>query len=266
MKPMRRKSREIEMLSDLKHANIVRLFNSQIHSDFVVLHEEYLTMPYWIRSDPGQTFSFTCAFMLDGIAALRELAKHRIIHRDISPSNVRWSRLANTWKLTDFDMAVFADENGVYRSDRVVGTEGFIAPEVLEGEPYSYSSDFCSLGKVALEEIFRPGTVRFGHEANRKIHQIIHLQLLRTDASPMNRKDPEFVEHALLEIYGVLIVVYRKLGLKWVKNKYDDLAALIAFKVYEEIAVEEQETHEAFKLIVISLFMISMYRIRHMKA
>jgi serine/threonine protein kinase len=100
VKEERKGSNEFEMLSSIRHSNTVKLFYGQQYEKFVLLHEEYLTRPRWRPELLSHVIPLTCGFMLDGIAALQELKSHGIIHRDISPGNVRWSRSGNCWKIT----------------------------------------------------------------------------------------------------------------------------------------------------------------------
>jgi serine/threonine protein kinase len=58
-----------------------------------------------------------------------------------------------SFKLIDFDLAVYSDINGEYCHEEVVGTAGFIAPEARTSNKYSFASDVYSLGKVYVSEL-----------------------------------------------------------------------------------------------------------------
>ena len=72
---------------------------------------------------------------------------HRIMHRDIKPSNV----LVNTdgyIKLCDFGVSSEL-ENSV--ADTFVGTGTYMAPERIQGSPYTVKSDVWSVGLTLME-------------------------------------------------------------------------------------------------------------------
>ena len=72
---------------------------------------------------------------------------HRIMHRDIKPSNV----LVNSRgmiKLCDFGVAT-ETVNSV--ADTFVGTSTYMAPERIQGSPYTIKSDVWSVGLTVME-------------------------------------------------------------------------------------------------------------------
>ena len=152
----------------------------------------------YLRSAPIQELiPLAFEYWLDGLYALIELRDTGIIHRDISPFNFMFSSSHQRWKLLDFESASFVNDNDDFsQSDRVpdsqmntcknsdsdcyestkiinhnqfdykivlahklIGTEGFIAPEILEararGEvlPYSFASDLFSFAASVIDTI-----------------------------------------------------------------------------------------------------------------
>lgn len=83
------------------------------------------------------------------LCGLRQLHRHGIIHRDIKHSNVLWD--GKTATIIDYDKATWVTTKGHHI---LVGTDGFIAPEVWRHErdgthhpkPYSTKCDMYSLG------------------------------------------------------------------------------------------------------------------------
>ncbi|HBP19139.1 MAG TPA: hypothetical protein DEA08_15295 [Planctomycetes bacterium] len=91
--------------------------------------------------------------LLRGLArALAALEERGIVHRDLKPSNVVLR--GEDWRqpvLVDFGLAKQCLERGVTRPGLILGTLGYIAPEVLRGESeYDTRSDLFALGVVAL--------------------------------------------------------------------------------------------------------------------
>lgn len=72
---------------------------------------------------------------------------HRIMHRDIKPSNVLINSRGQI-KLCDFGVSSELD-NSV--ADTFVGTGTYMAPERIQGSPYTVKSDVWSVGLTLME-------------------------------------------------------------------------------------------------------------------
>lgn len=72
---------------------------------------------------------------------------HRIMHRDIKPSNVLVNSKGQI-KLCDFGVSSELD-NSV--ADTFVGTGTYMAPERIQGSPYTVKSDVWSVGLTLME-------------------------------------------------------------------------------------------------------------------
>lgn len=68
-------------------------------------------------------------YMHDLMEVIRFLHERNILYRDVKPDNVLWDEDNGRLKLIDFDVATFYDSKRLHR--RLVGTDGYMAPEVL---------------------------------------------------------------------------------------------------------------------------------------
>ena len=87
-------------------------------------------------------------------AALEHAHTHGIIHRDLKPDNVvidLSGAPAGLVKLLDFGLARTADARRLTEEGVIVGTIAYLAPEILQGQPASPSSDLYALGVMLYE-------------------------------------------------------------------------------------------------------------------
>ena len=75
--------------------------------------------------------------------------RRNIMHRDLKPENIFISS-AGILKLGDFGLAREISEESMMARTRC-GTADYIAPEVLQDKPYSFSCDMWSLGCITYE-------------------------------------------------------------------------------------------------------------------
>ncbi len=81
--------------------------------------------------------------LMDAVQAVHEAG---IIHRDIKPTNVMVAATGPV--LVDFGIAMGAGESHVTRTGLVMGTSGFIAPEIIEGAESDETTDWWSVASV----------------------------------------------------------------------------------------------------------------------
>ncbi|HEX2570736.1 MAG TPA: AAA family ATPase [Polyangia bacterium] len=94
--------------------------------------------------------------LLQVLQALTYLHRRGVLHRDLKPANILvvQSAAGPQVKLLDFGLALPRRKEGDARG-QVLGTVGYIAPEVVRGEPVSEAADLFSLGVVAYELLTR---------------------------------------------------------------------------------------------------------------
>ncbi len=88
--------------------------------------------------------------------ALKAAHEAKIVHRDLSPDNIRIIKHridADKLKILDFGLAkVLADaENPLSATGEVFGTPRYMAPEQARGEPVDHRADIYALGVLAFE-------------------------------------------------------------------------------------------------------------------
>jgi len=83
---------------------------------------------------------------------VKTLHDQKIIHRDLKPENILLASLDDdiTCKVADFGLSRMFPEDGpkAQKTGTLCGTPGYVAPEVLKREQYSYPVDIWSLGVI----------------------------------------------------------------------------------------------------------------------
>lgn len=151
-----RKLREFELYSNLEHPNLVKLY------EIYELKKYSLYSEYWLSIEPLKC-SLACLIATEHpfreeiiVFILREILKgleylhsRNIAHRDIKSDNILVSEHGEI-KLSDFETCAQLTEEIPTRKS-LVGTPYWMAPELLNGEPYNCMVDIWAVGIVALE-------------------------------------------------------------------------------------------------------------------
>jgi hypothetical protein len=138
--------REFHTLSRLKHPRIIEVYDYGVSDD-----GPYYTMELLSGGDlqglSPLPYREACRLLRDVASSLALIHAHRLVHRDVSPRNVRLTADARA-KLIDFGaLAAFGIAN------EVIGTPTCIAPETLQRLPLDQRTDLFSLGAVAYSAL-----------------------------------------------------------------------------------------------------------------
>lgn len=150
-KDLKNLKKEIEIMSDLKHANIIEMLDSyETEKEVVVVTEFAEGELFQILEDDGklsenQVNDITCQLL----SALFYLHSHRILHRDMKPQNVLIGK-GGVVKLCDFGFARAMSVNTLVLTS-IKGTPLYMSPELVEEKPYDHNADLWSLGCILYE-------------------------------------------------------------------------------------------------------------------
>ncbi|KAK9472971.1 kinase-like domain-containing protein [Dipodascopsis tothii] len=152
--------REISLLKEMRHENIVSLFNI-VHADnhklYLVFEFLDLDLKKYMESIPtgvGLGADMIKRFMSQLVKGTRYCHSHRILHRDLKPQNLLIDKEGNL-KLADFGLArAFGVPLRPYTHEVV--TLWYRAPEILlGGRQYSTGVDMWSIGCIFAEMVLR---------------------------------------------------------------------------------------------------------------
>jgi tetratricopeptide (TPR) repeat protein len=134
--------REYYALSALKHPRIIEVYEYGVDRD-VPFYTMELLDGQDLRDLSPLPYREACLYLRDVASSLALLHARRLLHRDVSPRNVRRTSDGHC-KLLDFGAMVAF---GV--PPNITGTAPCIAPEALHGSSLDQRSDLYSLGAVA---------------------------------------------------------------------------------------------------------------------
>lgn len=218
--------KEIKILKELKHENIVALLDFQETASSVYLVMEYCNggdLADYLHSK-GTLSEDTIRVFLQQIAgAMRVLQGKGIIHRDLKPQNILLhyppgckSHSNNTCiKIADFGFARYLQSNMMAAT--LCGSPMYMAPEVIMSQHYDAKADLWSIGTILFQclsgkapfQASSPQDLRLFYEKNKTLSPNIpretssHLRHLLLGVLQRDHKDrmdfDEFFCHPFLE-------------------------------------------------------------------
>ncbi|KAF8378850.1 hypothetical protein HHK36_030199 [Tetracentron sinense] len=148
--------REISILKEMDHENIVRLKDVVYNTKILYLVLEYLDLDLKKYMDTCQELAKDRrTFLYQILRGVTYCHSHRVLHRDLKPRNLLIDCRTNTLKIADFGLArAFDIPPRKYTPE--VGTLGYKAPEILLGTHlYSTPIDVWSVGCIFAEMVKR---------------------------------------------------------------------------------------------------------------
>ncbi|XP_059658499.1 probable serine/threonine-protein kinase PBL11 [Cornus florida] len=158
---------ELNVLSRLNHPNVVKLLGFCCEDKHRIIVYEYMTKKslerHLSKAGNGElNWSRRIKIALGSARGLEYLhtSAKPVIHRDIKSSNILLDNAFNA-KLSDFGLAKFGSQG----SDtpivtRILGTQGYFAPEYVGTGRLTLKTDVYSFGVVLLEILSGSGAVK----------------------------------------------------------------------------------------------------------
>ncbi|XP_057836128.1 L-type lectin-domain containing receptor kinase IV.1-like [Cryptomeria japonica] len=149
---------EISSLGRLQHRNLVHIRGFCRRENQLFIVYDYMpngSLDKMIFGNPKKVLDWDHRYRIlrdvaAGLVYLHEEWEQRVVHRDIKSSNVLLDSDFNG-KLCDFGLARLYEHNEYSQTSRVVGTLGYIAPELIHTGKASPATDVFSFGVLMLE-------------------------------------------------------------------------------------------------------------------
>jgi serine/threonine protein kinase len=205
---------EAKAAAKLQHRNIVTVFELGEDRGVPYIAMELLPgidLEALVRSGEEILLEEKLDVVIQVARGLAYAHEHRIVHRDVKPSNIRLLD-DGTAKIMDFGIAKLGGTQ-LTKAGMMVGTVHYMSPEQVRGRPLDGRSDVFSLG-VILYELLAGRRPFKGEGANEVLYKIVHEAPPPLDTPDLQEAGPRLQE-----------IVSRALA-KEVAERYPTAAAL----------------------------------------
>jgi serine/threonine protein kinase len=187
--------REIRVVAELRHPNIVTAYHAFRLGESIVFAMEYvagLDLSRMVKAKGPLPVGHACNFVYQAALGLQHAHEVGFVHRDIKPGNLMLSHSKDkaVIKILDFGLAKTTREekgdSGLTSEGQALGTPDFIAPEqILDAPSADIRADIYSLGGTL--HYLLAGLPPFQAPSLYDIYQA-HIS---RDANPLNLVRPE---------------------------------------------------------------------------
>ncbi|CAB4319623.1 unnamed protein product [Prunus armeniaca] len=188
-------AQEVAILRKVHHRNVVCFIGACTKSPHLCIVTEYMPggslYDYLHKNHNVLKLSELLKFAIDVCKGMEYLHHKNIIHRDLKTANLLMDT-NNVVKVADFGVARFQNQEGVMTAE--TGTYRWMAPEVINHQPYDQKADVFSFAIVLWELVTAkvPYDTRLRCKLPWELDSTGHPKLLELmqkcwDADPSNR-------------------------------------------------------------------------------
>ena len=145
---------EINILSNINNEHIIKYIDSFTDNNNIYILMEYNDGSYlneFIKNYKDKNIlideNILYNIILDLCLGIKEIHENNLIHRDLKPKNIFITK-NNKVKIINFGISKKLDNKYKYN---LIGTNNYMAPEMLKGEKYSNKVDIWALGCIIYE-------------------------------------------------------------------------------------------------------------------
>jgi hypothetical protein len=194
-----RMQRELRLARDLRHPNIVRVFDLVESEGFLCLTMEFVegrTLKELILERNPLPVGEAVGILSRLASAIAAVHSAGVVHRDLKPQNVIVTAGGDV-KLLDFGLARTPESTGLTVTGTILGTPEYMSPEQVEGKVADSRSDVYSLGIIGFELL--AGSPPFRGD-NALAVALQHIRARVPDVRKLRPETPEAVARLLLRM------------------------------------------------------------------
>ena len=189
--------REIELMNQVNHPNVVRTFDIGTDGELIFFTMEFvkgISLDEILERGPMPLEDIPL-MLIQVCRGLQAIHRAEIIHRDLKPGNIIVLE-DETVKIADFGVAR-PKFSQLTRENERVGSIWYMAPEVWEGSDLSRATDLYSVGVL----MFEATTGRLPFDSDEP-GQLMRMHMRRQAPSPKKyRQDmPDWLEQITLKL------------------------------------------------------------------
>ncbi|KAH8509046.1 hypothetical protein Peur_050890 [Populus x canadensis] len=145
-------AQEVTILREVQHRNVVRFVGACTKFPHLCIVTEFMhggsLYDYLHKNHNVLKLPQLLKFAIDVCKGMEYLHQNNIIHRDLKTANLLMDT-QNVVKVADFGVARFQNQGGVMTAE--TGTYRWMAPEVINHQPYDQKADIFSFAIVLWE-------------------------------------------------------------------------------------------------------------------
>jgi serine/threonine protein kinase len=240
--------REAITAANLRHPNIVVIYDVGSHDKFQYIVMEFLegpTLQQEVQQKGTMPFSRAMTILGQLADALDYAHRQGLVHRDVKPANVIIGS-QDLVTLTDFELVKAATSRKITGEGAAMGTLKYMSPEQAAGKELDFRSDIYSLGVVVYEML--AGEAPF---TGTTPYKILH-ELIYEPPPPLSQRNPKVTP-------GVEQIVLRALAKEPVRRfgTAGEFARVLATATGFGAAAEWSAKTDALKREVVLLLVAS---------
>ncbi|MFZ0159382.1 MAG: serine/threonine-protein kinase, partial [Kineosporiaceae bacterium] len=143
----RRLGREVASLRRVRHPNVAEVLDADLDGPAPYVVTAFVparTLEHHVRQHGPLPAPYVAHLGRVLISALRAIHAAGVVHRDVKPANVLL--LDDAPVLIDFGIAHVVDESRITMSGLIMGTPGYLPPELVEGQSITPATDWWAWG------------------------------------------------------------------------------------------------------------------------
>lgn len=220
--------REFQIADKIRYSGIIDVlsFEKSDGKSFIVMEDFGGVSLNNVDFDFAENLDTFINLSISIAKSINEIHKHYVIHKDINPSNIVWSRESGVIKIIDFGISteLSRERINIDRTEIIEGTLSYISPEQTGriNRSLDYRTDYYSLG-ITLYQLLTGKLPFIGEDSL----EIIYNHITQEPVPPRELIDLDAKDESYIKKIETLSDIILKLISKSSYDRYQSLNGLI---------------------------------------